>query len=55
MLSPRHSQDVTAYDLAVAEPVPWSEEEKRFYDYVCEVADWRIKVPNPGTRRIGQK
>ena len=47
VLSPRHSQDVTAYDLAVAEPVPWSEEEKRFYDYVCEVADWRIKVPNP--------
>ena len=42
-----HSQAVTAYDLAVSESIAWSEQEKNFYDYICEVADWRIKVKNP--------
>ncbi|HWQ07916.1 MAG TPA: DUF3274 domain-containing protein, partial [Holophaga sp.] len=42
-----HSQAVTAYDLAVSSTIWWSKSEKDFYDYLCEVADWRIKVPNP--------
>jgi hypothetical protein len=42
-----HSQAVTAYDLAVVKPIMWTEQEKKFYAYLCEVADWRIKVPTP--------
>ena len=41
-----HSQAVTAYDLALGRPIPWTEEEKKFYAYLCEVADWRIKTKN---------
>jgi hypothetical protein len=38
-----HSQMVTAYDLALGEPIFWSDKEQKFYNYICEVADWRIK------------
>jgi hypothetical protein len=43
VLNDWHSRAVTAYDLAVAKPVLWTETEKKFYKYLCEVADWRIK------------
>ena len=42
-----HSQAVTAYDLSLGKPIPWTEGEQRFYKYLCEVADWRIKARNP--------
>jgi hypothetical protein len=42
-----HSQAVTAYDLALGRPIPWTEKEKKFYAYICEVADWRIKASGP--------
>ena len=45
---PWHSQTVTAYDLAVTTSIIWTEKEERFYAYLCEVADWRIKVDKPG-------
>ena len=46
--NPWHSQSVTAYDLALGRPIPWTEKEKKFYDYLCEAADWRVKACNSG-------
>ena len=48
--NPWHSQAVTAYDLALGRPIAWTEEEKKFYAYLCEVADWRIKTADPELR-----
>lgn len=49
---PWHSQAVTAYDLAVSTPIRWSEREKKFYEYVCLVADWRIKSREPSNPNV---
>lgn len=49
---PWHSQAVTAYDLAVSTPIRWSEREKKFYEYACLVADWRIKSREPGNPNV---
>jgi hypothetical protein len=42
-----HSQMVTAYDLALGEPIFWSDKEENFNTYICELADWRIKSTDP--------
>ena len=52
VLNDWHSRAVTAYDLAVGKPIPWTETEKNFYDYLCEVADWRIKVEQAERPRV---
>ena len=52
VLNDWHSRAATAYDLAVAKLIRWTEKEQKFDDYLCLVADWRIRVKEPSNPNI---